>query len=404
MQFRNVFRLSPVFCIHNGVVVLRQNGTYIEYGLEHDDEKLRRRLERAARSHLCNGKNDLRIEFKTIDHDRFAKSLSLLYKNADDLGIKMLPGPGVDSVAAKNLYAADDNEIAVLLSSILDSALRECATDIHIHEGNVRFRKAGKLNSFVVLDHDTESTLVQRIKYVARLNVVEKRLPQDGQFVHTKKNGGNVFVRVSSMPSLSKDMSAQAEDIVLRLLDPSRVALNLYGLGFNAEQEKQLHNMCGFNSGLILICGPTGSGKSTTACAMLEHIGDVYQDAKKIISLEDPPEYVMPSVTQVHVNSGKTLDFDMAMRHCFRQDPDVLFFGEIRDALGAKAAVQSALTGHLVIATMHTGSVAQSKLRLVDFGLNPHVVDEVLRSVVVQHLDNGVLDARIKMYGENENV
>ena len=282
-----------------------------------------------------------------------------------------------------------------MLSGLIFSAQHQGATDIHIEAEEVRFRIKGLLTKYASLEHKSRESLVQRIKLLAKMNVVENRRGQDGQFTFMANNNESIFIRVSCLPSVGA--SGESESVVLRILDSSKTPLSLEKLGYDQEQIEELKKLCRLQNGLVLICGPTGSGKSTTAGAILEEIRKSQCDTKKIISLEDPPEYVLPGVTQVKVQPGHDMDFADALRRVFRQDPDVIFIGEIRDSLTAKVALQAALTGHLVFATLHTGSISQAKLRLINLGESPSLVEEVIKGIISQRLVNGKLEAEIEV-------
>lgn len=384
----NEIKLSPVFCLHNETVLLEQNQRFVKIAMVDDsNSELKERLERCA---ARNGER--KVVFEKISRDEFTKKISSLFTRQN----------GRTSSTEENQQEVyDENAAKAILKSLVSQARALDATDIHIEDSRVRFRVRGKLSNEISIDSANEFSLVQRIKLLSKMNVVEKRRGQDGQFVFTEDNGKNIFVRVSCLPSVKKDESAFGESVVLRLLDTERIALELDSLGFAKQQLNSVKKMTELKDGLVLICGPTGSGKSTTACSMLEEIRRNSCNAKKIISLEDPPEYVLEGVTQVQINSEYGMDFSDVLRRTFRQDPDVIFVGEIRDGETARIAVQAALTGHLVFATLHTASISQAVIRLCDLGEEPGIVHEVLRGIIVQHLENGKLIADVRYMGES---
>ena len=371
------FILSPPFCLHNGAVVLDSSTDTVRFGIvDTNNTVLRERLEKAAKS------ESKRAEFEAVSRSALERAVSKLYAedgmiadvmNTSSLLPKKAGGEGSELRAA-----------VVLLDSLLEEARSRGATDIHIQENSVRFRVRGLLENEIVLAHDRASELVQRIKLLAKLNVLEKRRGQDGQFT----TGGTqpLFVRVSCVPAVSQKVTDGCESIVLRLLDPSRLPLTAEALGFNNVQQERLCELSSLQNGLILVCGPTGAGKSTTAAAMLEYIVAHSCGSKKIVSIEDPPEYVLPGITQIQVNNKTGIDFAGALRLIFRQDPDVLFIGEIRDSETAHTAVQAALTGHLVFATLHTSGFAETVLRLEDLGIPVHFAAQVIKGIIIQHL------------------
>ena len=383
----NAFTLSPVFCLHNGAVVLSQDEKSVSFGLlNEDDEILKRRLEKAvsAKLNVCGEENS--STFVSIDKDTFNKQISWMFSHDGEEGEK-------DFLKNRSVEISE-NEAAALLDALIGNALKSDATDIHIEGNVVRYRIRGKLCYEIELGDERRHALSQRIKLLSGLNVVESRRPQDGHFV-LESNGKKIFVRVSTLPTVGA-FSEDDESIVMRLLDPGKIPLDLNKLGFTGEQVLILKSFCLLENGLVLICGATGSGKSTTAGAMLEEIRNASGDAKKLISLEDPPEYILEGVSQVQILERHGLGFTDILKRTFRQDPDVIFIGEIRDKETAEIAVQAALTGHLVFATLHTGSIAQAVLRMYDLGASPRLVNSVLRGVIVQKMSEGKMSARIR--------
>lgn len=398
----NEFVLSPVFCLHNGAVILAQNEMSVTVGVmdrigagdAEDGEELavlKERISRAAKQAV-----NKKAMFVEISEEEFKKHVSGLFgrNNGRKFGIDS-EGEGDKGHELKKQY--DENAARALLESLVTRARSYDATDIHIEDGTVRFRVKGELKNEIPLDEASQFSLVQRIKLLAKLNVVERRRGQDGQFIYSDGLNHSIYVRVSCLPAVSKSGGEFNESVVLRLLDPMRLALNIETLGFSRKQVTDLKKLCALKDGLILVCGPTGSGKSTTACAMLEEIKKMFGGTKKIISLEDPPEYVLEGVTQVQVNADCQLDFIEVLKRSLRQDPDVIMIGEIRDEETARIALQSALTGHLVFATLHTAGIAQAVLRLCDLGGKASIVNDVVKGIVVQHLEGGKLKADIRV-------
>ena len=214
------------------------------------------------------------------------------------------------------------------------------------------------------------------------MNVIEKRRCQDGHFVYGTHNP--FFLRVSTIAVVGEKYIGE-ESVVLRLLDTARIPLEIENLGFNMMQLERLELLSQKPNGLILVCGPTGSGKSTTVASMLVEMEKKSSGSLKILSLEDPPEYVIPGVTQVKVDEHN--GFTEALAHIFRQDPDVIMIGEIRDEESAAAALRAALTGHLVFATLHAGSAGEAVLRLENLGLKRELFCPVVRGVICQELN-----------------
>jgi type II secretory ATPase GspE/PulE/Tfp pilus assembly ATPase PilB-like protein len=292
-----------------------------------------------------------------------------------------------------------ERAIAVLDSILLD-AKNLCSTDIHLEDNSVRFRCSGSLKKHSELSPEVFYAVVQRIKYLARMNVTQHLCPQDGQFTFIGSRYGKkynpVFFRVSCLPVRSKN-SFESESVVLRLLDPERMPLSVEKLGFTKEQLLQIEKILHLRNGLVLVCGPTGSGKSTTLASMMAKINILFNGEKKIISLEDPPEYIVPGVSQVAISSMEGMDFSSVLKRTFRQDPDILMIGEIRDSVTAKTAITASLTGHLVFATMHTSSVELARLRLMELGAEPAILEQIIRAVIIQNLEQGIMTAEVNL-------
>lgn len=382
------FVLSPVYCMHNGVVVVCQKENRIIFGVTNlDNALLKESLYKSVRNFCGLNNLMLDVEFIQLSEIELKKNISVLLGRGNEIRKK-------DDEKISQI-SDEENAASVLLESLIDEAVMRNATDIHIEENCVRFRVLGRLCRYIVLEEKMRNSLVQRIKLLASLNVVEKRRCQDGQFVYARSGHRNVYVRVSCMPVISMEKEELCESLVLRLLDVERMPLEIECLGFDSKNLLLLKNLCAKENGLILICGATGSGKSTTACAMLRFIKEKFNDEKKILSLEDPPEYVMEGICQTKIHRELSMDFGEVLRGAFRQDPDVIFVGEIRDSLTADTAVQGALTGHLVIATFHAGSFGQCMSRLKDLCENNEIVDEVVQGIILQKLREGKLDANI---------
>lgn len=393
------FFLSPVFCLHNGAVIIEKSleKKSITFGLlNFEDEYLKTRLSHAVHLKTNFLDKNFSVNFVKIEKDEFNLKISTLFcESESSSGFSGGLRKQNDSSDVQEDSSYDENEARALLNSLILNAKELNATDIHVEDSAVRFRVKGCLGNKVPLEKESLNAVVQRIKLLSHLNVVENKRGQDGQFVFEDENLNKIFIRVSCIPSIGK--SGESESVVLRLLDASRAPLELCKLGFDLLQVEVLKRICLLQNGLVLICGPTGSGKSTTAGALLEEIRKDTCDTKKIISLEDPPEYVLPGVTQIKIKSEHDMDFSDALRRIFRQDPDVIMIGEIRDMATATIALQASLTGHLVIATLHTGTVKQAVLRMEQLVGNARFVSEVLKAVIAQKLDNGKLNAQIEV-------
>lgn len=359
------FELSHKFCMYNGVCLLERSETELVFGLlDVDNDSLKEKLKKAVdRIDGCVG-----CEFVKVSLEELESAVGRIYARSD---IK-------DDVKNDGSRSA----ASILLDSLISDGRRRGATDIHIEENVVRFRILGMLENVCELTAEKSCEIVRRVKALAKLNVMERRVGQDGHFVI--EGDSPLFVRVSCVPSVSSFKGGLSESVVLRLLDPERVPLNFGALGFDYRQQQSLSEFAWLESGLVLLCGPTGSGKSTTAASILKFISDSEQGSRKIISIEDPPEYVLGGVTQIPVS--KQVDFNNALKLVFRQDPDVIFIGEIRDQKSAAIALQASLSGHLVFATLHTDSLEELFMRITELGIDESELRCALRGCVIQKL------------------
>lgn len=273
-----------------------------------------------------------------------------------------------------------DAPVVRLLQTLFEDAVQMKASDIHIEpdEGMVRIRQRidGVLNEQVMKEQRVASALVMRLKIMSGLDISEKRLPQDGRFNIRVKNR-NLDVRVSTMPVQF------GESVVMRLLDQSGAMFQLDGTGMPPAMLERFRRMLQRPHGMVLVTGPTGSGKTTTLYAGLSELNS---PENKIITVEDPVEYRLPRVNQVQVNSKIELTFARVLRAALRQDPDIVLVGEIRDQETAEIALRAALTGHLVLSTLHTNDALTSAMRLIDMGVEPFLVATALNAVLAQRL------------------
>lgn len=266
-----------------------------------------------------------------------------------------------------------------LVQSIISTALARRASDIHIEpredELAVRFRIDGMLYEIMTIPGQMKASVISRLKVMARLRITEKKRPQDGGF-HLKAEGRVIDVRVSVIPTVF------GEKIVLRLLNKENV-LALDRLGVEGDNLRKLRDAIHAPHGILLITGPTGSGKTTTLYAILRELN---QPEKNITTIEDPVEYVIPRINQIQIHPPGGLTFASGLRAVLRQDPDIIMIGEIRDEETAKIAVHAALTGHLVLSTLHTHDAAGSVTRLFNMGIEPYLLAASLRGVLAQRL------------------
>lgn len=384
-----MFKLTPAYCLYNGVAVYFQKGSAITFLMENpNNEILKERLKNAFNNHLYLARKQKscpeeyrrlsKIDFQKGDRNQLRKCISNLYEQENQFCSSLENSKTVEDL--KNEAAA-----VLLLESILNEARIQGATDIHIEMACVRFRVRGKLVKELELEYEKIRELIQRIKLLAGMNVLEKRKSQDGRFSYG--NESPLFVRVSTMSVFSKRLNSSEESVVLRILDTSRIPLQLQFLGFNFKQIEIINSLISFSSGLIVVCGATGSGKSTTSAAMLLELVKTSNQSLKIISLENPPEYIIPGVTQIQIDDEKEITYQNSLMHIFRQDPDVIMIGEIRDEKSCQAAIRASLTGHLVITTLHTESVEGSFYRLENFGIERKILASVLRGIIVQEMN-----------------
>ena len=387
------FKLTAGYCLYNGIAVMSQNGASICFITENPkDEQLKERIKKAFNNYLAymvrrpdcpsEYKKNPSVQFIKGNRTELKKYVSQIYTRTD--GSKDTKNScSNEAMESKVFY--NDAAAVLLLDTLMNEARNNKATDIHIENNTVKFRIYGKLETQKKLSEDKCLELVQRIKFLAGMNVLEKRRSQDGHFVYGDEDP--VFVRVSSVGVLAKNGNETEESVVIRLLDTKRLPLALDALGFNESQLKEIKKMKNHKNGLILICGPTGAGKSTTAAALLMDIEKNTDSNLKIISMEDPPEYLIPGVTQIQIDEKVNASFADSLMHIFRQDPDVLMIGEIRDESSAAVAIRAALTGHLVIATLHTASASGVIFRLEDLGVPKNLIVSVLKGVIIQELN-----------------
>jgi len=293
-----------------------------------------------------------------------------------DLSRMMQDLPAIEDL----LETADDAPIIRMLNALLTQAARDGASDIHIEpyerHSSVRFRVDGTLREVVQPNRALHAALISRLKIMAELDISEKRLPQDGR-ISLRIGTRAVDVRVSTLPS------AHGERAVLRLLDKSESRLTLEAVGMQGDVLGRFEKLVHQPHGIILVTGPTGSGKTTTLYAALQRLDAAQQN---IMTVEDPIEYELPCVGQTQVNAKIDLDFAKALRAILRQDPDVIMIGEIRDFETAQIAIQASLTGHLVLATLHTNDAPSAVTRLTDMGVEPFLLSSSLLGVLAQRL------------------
>jgi type IV pilus assembly protein PilB len=274
-----------------------------------------------------------------------------------------------------------------LVNGLIQRAVRDGASDIHIESGRarsiVRFRIDGVLYEVLSTRADLHPAIISRLKVMANLDISERRLPQDGR-MQVMTQGRSVDLRFSSLSGI------YGEKVVLRVLDKNQSILDVEKLGMSSQNLAILKKLLTRSHGLILVTGPTGSGKTTTLYASVNNLKSIETN---IVTIEDPVEYQLDIINQNQVNDGIGLSFAKILKHVLRQDPDIIMVGEIRDRETAEIAVQAALTGHLVLSTLHTNDAVGALSRIIDMGVEPYLLSSALAGVVGQRLVRGVCPA-----------
>ncbi|MCS6947578.1 MAG: type II secretion system ATPase GspE [Steroidobacteraceae bacterium] len=332
----------------------------------------------------------LPLELERVSEEHFERLLRETYEGGNDA--IAAAGGGLDETAdlasmaqelpeqADLLESEDDAPIIRLINAVLTQAVKENASDIHIEPFEnrlvIRFRVDGLLREVLQTKRAVAPLVVSRIKVMSKLDIAEKRLPQDGR-ISLKIAGRAVDVRVSTIPS------GHGERVVLRLLDKQAGRLDLGQLGMAKETQALVDDLIHRPHGILLVTGPTGSGKTTTLYAALERLND---NTRNIMTVEDPIEYYIDGIGQTQVNTKVEMTFARGLRAILRQDPDVVMVGEIRDLETAQIAVQASLTGHLVLSTLHTNTAVGAVTRLRDMGIEPFLLSSSLIGVIAQRL------------------
>ena len=295
---------------------------------------------------------------------------------------------GADQVTTRNddgyggdeSASGDDAPVIRLSTMILSNAIKMKASDIHLEpmekEFRVRYRIDGALRKMDSPPKRLQGAIISRIKIMSKIKISEKRIPQDGR-IQVNVGGRDLDLRVSTVPT------NHGESIVMRILDKSNLSLGLPQLGFLSDDQTTFERLIKLPDGVVLVTGPTGSGKTTTLYACL---GQINTPDKKLITVEDPVEYQMSGINQVQVNKDVGLDFSAALRSILRQAPNIVMIGEIRDRETASIAVQASITGHLVVSTLHTNDTASSVTRLLDMGVESYLIADALTGIIAQRL------------------
>jgi general secretion pathway protein E len=329
-------------------------------------------------------RSQMRIEPKKADAEEIQDAIDFSYQSYEEIE-KHISSISLDSDAAEGSIKLDtvsDAPVAHALTLIIDEALKARASDIHFEpqEGKlrVRYRIDGTLHDMLSLPLKTTNQLTSRIKILANMNIADKHRPQDGQFsVKTSKRRQAIDIRVGTIATVNGEMTT------LRLLDKSRATKTLSELGFLPETQAKYEEMLRVPYGMILVSGPTGAGKTTTLYASINGLDS---NGRNIVTVEDPVEYRFKNINQIQVNPRAGLTFASGLRSILRHDPDVILVGEIRDAETASIAIQSALTGHLVLSSIHANDAVGVIFRLLDLGVEPFLVASALIGVISQRM------------------
>ena len=308
-------------------------------------------------------------------------AMEKLYPSGEGAEVSTRDEEGGDDVAE-----GDDGAVIRLANMILTTAIKMKASDIHIEpmekEFRIRYRIDGALRKMDSPPKRLQGAIISRFKIMSKMKISEKRIPQDGR-IQISVAGKDLDLRVSSVPT------NHGESIVMRILDKSNLSLGLPQLGFLSDDQTTFERLIKLPDGVVLVTGPTGSGKTTTLYACL---GQINTPDKKLITVEDPVEYQMSGINQVQVNKDVGLDFSAALRSILRQAPNIVMIGEIRDAETADIAMEAALTGHLVFSTLHTNDAPSAVTRLLDIGIKPFLVASALRAAMAQRLVRAICE------------
>ena len=369
----------------------KRHGVFLQYAENKDQPTLCYQTAIATTTY-AEVRRFLREPFQCIklDEKEFAEQLASAYERNTSEAMQMVESLGGDMDITSLANAVQESEdlmeqegdapIIRLINALLTEAVKQGASDIHIETFEkrlvVRFRVDGVLREAVEPRRELAPLLISRIKVMAKLDIAEKRVPQDGR-ISLKVAGREIDVRVSTMPS------NDSERVVLRLLEKEAGRLSLNALGMPRLRDQQFNRLLNRPHGIILVTGPTGSGKTTTLYAGLSAINNT---SRNILTVEDPVEYNLEGIGQTQVNPKADMTFARGLRAMLRQDPDVVMVGEIRDLETAQIAVQASLTGHLVLSTLHTNSAAGSITRLRDMGVEPFLLATSLLGVLAQRL------------------
>ncbi|BAV32696.1 MSHA biogenesis protein MshE [Sulfuricaulis limicola] len=340
------------------------------------------------------------LRFAVVKESELLKTIDRVYRRTEeisDLAQELqqeltAQGGGVDLAALAETEGLTDAPVVKLLQSMFEDAVQVNASDIHIEpdekELRIRFRLDGVLRVQTIADRRIASALVSRVKLMANLDISEKRLPQDGR-TNIRIRDKSIDVRISTMPV------QYGESVVLRLLNPFSGVLGLEQVGMPKNLLERFRRLIHNPNGMVLVTGPTGSGKTTTLYAALKELN---KPEFKILTVEDPVEYRLAGINQVQINAKIELTFARVLRSMLRQDPDIILVGEMRDQETAEIGLRAAMTGHLVLSTLHTNDAISTALRLTDMGVEPFMVAASLRGILSQRLVRRICESCAEPY------
>lgn len=367
--------VSTTFLSEHRIVPLQQTDEQLTVAMATpQDEFCRRGLALATGLEIV-----VRIATETEIDNQLQKLLT--EDEAEDEGTSLLGAGVIDDEFVEHLKElATEAPVISLVNQVIARAVELGASDIHVEPGEegvqIRYRVDGVLQSGNSPPPELGPAIASRIKLLAHMNIAERRLPQDGRIM-TRVKGHELDLRISTVPTV------HGESLVIRLLDRDSVRLDLEDMGFSERNLATFRDLLSQPHGILLVTGPTGSGKTTTLYAALSRLND---DTAKILTVEDPVEYQLAGINQIQVHSQIDLTFARALRSILRQDPDIIMIGEMRDTETAQIAVQSSLTGHLVLSTLHTNTAASAIVRLKDMGVEPYLITSTVTGVLGQRL------------------
>jgi general secretion pathway protein E len=347
---------------------------------------------------------DIRVDLAVIAPAEIERALRTLYQDAaaehaeetDGIAISGNDGSEFDVERLRDI--ANEAPVIRLVNQIITRAVERGASDVHIEPGRdavaVRYRVDGFLQQERLVPATLRAALTTRMKIMAKLDIAERRLPQDGR-IKTVVRGVEIDIRVSTLPTVF------GESVVMRILDRTRVELDFTKLGLDETTQAGLRRLMALPNGIILVTGPTGSGKTTTLYTALK---DLNRPELKLFTVEDPIEYQLSGINQIQVQPQIGLDFPVALRSILRQDPDIVMIGEIRDLETARIAIQAALTGHLVFSTLHTNSAIAAITRLIDIGLERYLLASTIAGVMAQRLVRRLCPACSRPHSHSERA